>query len=90
MSAETTMVLALAVPLVGALLIVLTRFSPNLRESMTLAASVILFVLVASLFDDVFTGARPQVTLIEMLPGLSMAFKLEPLGMLFAGVASFL
>ena len=33
-------------------------------------------------------GARPEIDLIEALPGVSIAFKVEPLGMLFACVAS--
>ena len=90
MSAEATILLVVAVPLVAAVLIVLTGSRPNLREGVTLAAAVILFGLVASLFPAVFAGGRPAVVLGEMLPGLAIAFEVEPLGMLFAGVASFL
>ena len=90
MIAEATILLAVAVPLVAAVLIVLTGSRPNLREGVTLAAAVILFGLVASLFPAVFAGGRPAVVLGEMLPGLAIAFEVEPLGMLFAGVASFL
>ncbi len=90
MSPETAILLALIVPLAGAGLIVATGARPNLRESVTLATAGVLFLLVASLFPAVFSGARPAVTLGEMLPGLSIAFVVEPLGMMFAAVSSFL
>ena len=75
MSAETTILLAMAVPLVAAVLIVLTGSRPNLREGVTLAAAAILFGLVASLFPTVLAGGRPAVVLGEMLPGLAIAFE---------------
>ena len=33
-------------------------------------------------------GARPEVSIIEVLPGIALALKVEPLGLLFALVAS--
>jgi len=90
MTPEVTILLALVVPLIGAIGIALTGKSPNLRETVTLTTAAITFALVASLFDDVMAGARPERVLLEMLPGLNIAFKLEPLGMVFAGIASFL
>ena len=33
-------------------------------------------------------GGRPAITLFAMLPGMPLAFEVEPLGMLFALVAS--
>ncbi len=90
MSPETAIALALLVPLLGAMGIALTGRSANLRETVTLVCAAVTFVIVASLFDDVAAGARPEWTFIEMLPGLSISFKVEPLGMVFAGIASFL
>ena len=49
-----------------------------------------LFLLVYSLLDGVLHGARPGIDLIEPLPGLKIGFQVEPLGMLFALLASFL
>ena len=43
-----------------------------------------------SLLPQVMGGARPAVVLGEVLPGLAIALEVEPLGMLFALVASFL
>ncbi len=90
MSLEATILLALAVPLAGAVLILLVGRHPNLREAVTLATAGALFLLVASLAPAVMAGGRPAVALGEMLPGLGIAFVVEPLGMMFAAVASFL
>lgn len=79
---------ALAIPLLGCIVIVLCRRHPNLRETATLATSALLFICVASLLPAVLAGARPQAQLLEPLPGLPIAFEVEPLGMLFALIAS--
>jgi multicomponent Na+:H+ antiporter subunit D len=80
--------LALAVPAVGAVLIALCGRWPNLRETITLTTSVALLVVVASLAQLVFAGERPSVELFTMIPGLTIAFTVEPLGMLFGLIAS--
>ena len=41
-----------------------------------------------SLLGAVLEGQRPAVLLVESLPGLSIAFAVEPLGMLFALIAT--
>lgn len=78
----------LLLPLAGALLIALTGSRPNLREAVTLGTSVLLACTVWSLLQDVLAGARPLALLNEVAPGLSLALEIEPLGMLFACVAS--
>ena len=89
MSAEAAILLALSVPVAGAALIALAgRFSANLREAVTLLTSASLIAIVWSLLPAVFAGARPGLTLTEILPGISIAFQVEPLGMLFAALAS--
>jgi multicomponent Na+:H+ antiporter subunit D len=90
MSAETLLIVALALPWVGALLIGLVGRNPNLRETVTLLTSVGLLAAVASIGVYVYGGARPELSLGEMVPGLGLNFAIEPLGMLFAMVASLL
>ena len=90
MTTETAIKLALAIPLIATVLTGLFGKRPNLREMSTLLSAGALFLVVASLAPDVFAGARPSVTLFEVIPNLTMAFQVEPLGMLFALVASFL
>jgi len=79
---------ALALPLAGAVAIVAAGRWPNLREALTLATAVALFACVCVLYPEVAAGGRPALTLFEVLPGLAIAFEVEPLGMLFALVAS--
>ena len=89
MSAETGILLALALPLVGALGIALAgRIGANLREAVTLASAAALAWTVWGLFPEVMAGARPSLHLREVLPGVDIAFGVEPLGMLFAALAS--
>ncbi|HEY5635310.1 MAG TPA: proton-conducting transporter membrane subunit [Burkholderiales bacterium] len=79
---------ALAVPTLGALGIGLAGRWPNLREAVTLVTAALLFACVASLAPAVLAGGRPQLFVVEMLPGIALGFRVEPLGMLFALVAS--
>lgn len=90
MSTEMLMPLAIAVPLVGTLLIVLTGSRPNLRETVTILTAITLFAIVASLVPEVAAGGRPRLALLTMFPGLELVLALEPLGMAFATIASFL
>ncbi len=85
---EQAIAAALLVPLVGALLIFLAGRMPNLREGITLATAVTLLVCVVSLLPEVAGGGRPALALFALLPGLQVAFVVEPLGMLFALIAS--
>jgi multicomponent Na+:H+ antiporter subunit D len=80
------MQLAVLVPLVGAVLIVLTGSRPNLREAVTLVTAVCLFALVmrVALSGDPLVEA----VVIELMPGLSIAFHNQTLSILFAAVAS--
>ncbi|MDH3531920.1 MAG: proton-conducting transporter membrane subunit [Gammaproteobacteria bacterium] len=89
MNAEATILLALTLPLAGAVGIALAgRVSPNLREAVTLVTAAGLAVAVWSLLPVVMAGGRPGVTVTELLPGVEIAFSVEPLGMLFAALAS--
>ena len=85
------MPIIVGLPLAGAALIRLAgEARPNLREAFTLLTAVAVFAALAPLTQAVLSGARPEYVLAEWLPGASLAFRLEPLGLLFALVASFL
>ncbi|MBU0752850.1 MAG: monovalent cation/H+ antiporter subunit D family protein [Gammaproteobacteria bacterium] len=88
MSPAALILVALVLPLAGAIGIVLARRQPNLREGVTLTTAVALFACVIQLLAPVLAGVRPEVLLLEPLPGLPIAFRVEPLGMLFALIAS--
>ncbi len=85
---EQAILASMAVPLAGALLIALARRMPNLREGITLATATALLACVLLLLPVVMDGARPAVSLFSVLPGLEIGFKVEPLGILFALIAS--
>lgn len=89
MTAEATILAAIWLPFVAALAIGLAgRFSPNLRESVTLITASALAWLVWSLLPTLMAGGRPGVQVTELMPGLTISFTVEPLGMLFAALAS--
>jgi multicomponent Na+:H+ antiporter subunit D len=87
-SPDCLLLVAIAIPLAAAVLIPVFGKWPNLRETITLTAAVLLCVTIVALLGPVMGGARPQWTGIEVLPDIPFAFRLEPLGMLFALVAS--
>ncbi len=90
MSAAAATALAVLWPLLGSVLIVLLgEKRRNYREAATLLTAGSLFALVAAkILPAVAAGGRPRIDLVEVVPGLSLAFEVEPLGMLFALVAS--
>ena len=88
MTHEAALALCLALPAAGAALIALCHRRPNLREAVSLLTAATLFLLILSLSTDVLDGQRPRLLLGEVLPPLAIAFELEPLGLLFALIAS--
>ncbi|HUG99610.1 MAG TPA: monovalent cation/H+ antiporter subunit D family protein [Gammaproteobacteria bacterium] len=88
MSAALALEYAILVPLLGALLIVLAGRWPNLRETVTLVTAVALFAIVLRILWALALDEIIEITLIELLPGLSIALHTEPLSILFAAVAS--
>jgi multicomponent Na+:H+ antiporter subunit D len=82
--------LTLTVPLAGAVLIAMSDRKPNQRETVTLVTAAALFASVVALTPRVLAGERPYLELLDILPGIALAFRIEPLGMMFALIASFL
>ena len=88
MSGAQLIAACLAVPAAGAAAIALAGRWPNLREAVTLATAALLFASVLGLLPVVLAGGTPELFVLEMLPGIALGFRVEPLGMLFALVAS--
>ena len=88
MTAPDLMALALIIPMVGMVLILMSEGRPNQRETVTLITAISLFAVVVQLVPDVYAGGRPELTLFQILPGIEISFVLEPLGMMFACIAS--
>ncbi|MCX5520141.1 monovalent cation/H+ antiporter subunit D family protein [Kaistia defluvii] len=88
LSDPTLLALALALPAGATLAIAMLGRWPNLREAATLLAALLLFGVVMTLLAHVLAGARPELHLASVAPGLTLALKIDPLGMLFAAVAA--
>jgi len=86
----TLIQLAIVVPLAGAAGIALARTRPNLRETVSLATAISLCLAVWSLLPEVLAGATPTYELMTLMPGLAIRFTVEPLGAMFAALASML
>ena len=72
MNPPLAIVAAIALPLLGAPLIALLGSRPNLREAATLVTGGILFLVVLSLAPEILAGARPEIQLLDILPGLTL------------------
>jgi multicomponent Na+:H+ antiporter subunit D len=88
MSGAQLIAASVLLPVFGAVGIALAGRRPNLREGVTLSTAVLLFACVLGLLPQVMAGGRPQLFVLELLPGIALGFRVEPLGMLFALIAS--
>jgi multicomponent Na+:H+ antiporter subunit D len=82
--------LAVSLPIVAGLLVLALGKWPNLREAATLVMSTATFAVVLSMVEPIRAGATATLTLVEVVPGVPLGLQVEPLGLLFALVASFL
>ncbi len=90
MSPDVILAVAVALPLVASLIIFALGKWPNARDAAGIISAGILFTLVLRLVEPIRAGLRPEYPILEVLPGVSLSLKLEPMGLLFALVASFL
>ncbi|MEM8797017.1 MAG: proton-conducting transporter membrane subunit, partial [Pseudomonadota bacterium] len=85
---ETILGFTIAIPFIGAFAIAACGRIPNLREAATLTTALLLFFSVFNVYDYFQGGLSPTAGPFEVLPGLDIAFAVEPLGMMFAIIAS--
>jgi len=83
-------VLAIAVSLLAAGAIWGFRRQADLRDSISLVASVAKFLIVISMAPTILAGGTFQITLFTILPGVDFAFRVDALGMVFATISSLL
>ena len=81
-------IMALSIPAVGAFLIGVTGSSKNLRETVTLVTAGTLFYYVLRLYPIALAGMGATWSLGEVMPGFALEFQIEPLGMIYALIAS--
>ena len=89
-SLESMLQLSILLPLFATVGIVAAGRKPNLREAVTIGTSLVLFYFVIQLYHGLGQGEAINVQWWQLVPGLQLSFTIEPLGMLFALVASFL
>ena len=71
-----------------ALGLVLMPLAASVALLLVAVTALALFGCVLTLLQPVSGGVRPELKLFSILPGLAIAFRVEPLGMLFALIAS--
>nr|UOZ96790.1 Na(+)/H(+) antiporter subunit A [Cupriavidus sp.] len=85
---SSLILLAVGLPLLGALGIALLHRSPNVRDAFMVASAVAVFAAVLAVFFRLQDGATLEVELVRIIPEIGFGFAIEPLGMVFALVAS--
>jgi len=80
--------LSVGLCLFGVVGIVLARRAPNVREAMSLGTAILNFLLVLWMYRQFEAGRVLGATLVEIVPGLSLGFRVDALGILFALIAS--
>lgn len=76
------------IPFVGAIAIALAASRPRLRDAISWVTAIAFFVGVVQQIGPVLDGAGREQLLWSILPGLDLALRVEPLGLIFALVAS--
>ena len=72
----------------GALVALTTGRWPNLRDSWSSLASVALLAVMLLMLADTQGGRYARTTLLELSPGIDIALRADPAGMIFGGLAS--
>lgn len=88
MTPQWLLLLALTIPLIAAALISALDRHPNLRESVTVVASLLLCAVNLMLLNLWQNNVYPALSLTEPIPGLEIAFSVNGLGIIFAVLAS--
>jgi multicomponent Na+:H+ antiporter subunit D len=75
-------------PFLASVLNLVFKNAENLRDTLTFVLSLITFGLVLLILKEYNSGVSFDFSVISVMPGIDIAFEVEPLGMLFALVAS--
>ena len=88
MSVDTALKIGLFAPLITALLVPFLAVRVNFRDAAGPIGGVISFIAALHVAQDVLAGGTPEWTIITIADGLSLSFKVTPLGAIFGLVAS--
>ena len=80
----------LVITFVAPFAILLTGKKENVREGVSFAAAVLAFAAVARFIPSILDGVVYKVDLFTILPGITISFCLDGLGIIFALIAPFL
>lgn len=83
-------ILAVLCPLIAAPSIYLLRQRPNLREGITLSASIILFAIIISMAPMITSGSMLVCRIIDIGFGIEVGYRVDAFGLMFAITSSFL
>lgn len=78
------------VPLLAVAGILAAGSRPNVREAVSLLSATLVLAMVFLVYRAVMAGEQTTAQWIEIFPALAIAFAVEPLGLIFALIASFL
>jgi multicomponent Na+:H+ antiporter subunit D len=82
------LLITLLVPLIGTLGVMFLGKNENIREGVSSVASIILFLLVASMIPTVLSGKTLIFHMFTLLPGVTVTLRADAMSMIFALVAS--
>ena len=88
MDTSLAILLSMLLPATAVVANLIFRNSPNLRDGLTLGAAIATFLVVLNILATVGNTTTDTFVLLEVMPGLALAFNVEPLGMMFAILAS--
>ncbi len=80
--------LSMAIPLGAAVMNPLMRRHADLRDTITLLAAIATFATVLGILAQTGNATSPSMRALTVMPGLDLAFAVEPLGLMFAILAS--
>ena len=69
MSPTNIIIASLLIPIIGAVLIWIVGRQPNVRETVTIITSVLLFSSVVQVLPNISNGERPELLLLNVAPG---------------------
>ncbi|MEP1206696.1 MAG: proton-conducting transporter membrane subunit [Rhizobiaceae bacterium] len=88
MTPEQLIFASMALPLAACVACLLFAKQENLRDGLTLIASIVLLLVVVAILQQFQSGTAVEAKWLQFKPGVEIAFKIEPLGLVFALVAS--
>jgi multicomponent Na+:H+ antiporter subunit D len=88
--ASTLPLLVVSAPAITAMLIVLTRRVPAVRDAILIIGAVITFGMIATLVPGALDGQVATTSLGGLLPGTELTLRADGMGMIFALLAGFL